>query len=487
MNKLTYLFLIALFCQLQPNQLQAQTQYTLQEVIDLAQEKSLSGLAAKNRKKNRYWQYRVFKSNYSPQLRLSGVLPNYFKDIRVIEQPEGDVFAGRNQLSNDLELGLTQSIALTGGSVTLGSRLRRNDFYFDTLETFTQYASSPLIIRLNQPLFQFNELKWDKKIEPIRYNESVRAYNEEMENIALRATELYFGLLLEQMNFQIATLNKANNDTIFRIANGRYSLGKIAENELLQLELNVVTAEQELSNARLALETAALSLNSFIGNLNNQKVNLVVPSETPQFVINESVALEEARQNRPAFLSFQRRKLEAERSVARAKGENGLQMNLFGEFGLNKQAGNLSGAYQDTEQQQQVALGFQIPILDWGRQKARMQTSLADQELTNNIVDQEKMQFEQEIMVLVRQFEIFRQRLVSTARAEDVAQRSYDIANKRYLVGKISVTDLNLTLQQKDTSKRGYLDALRQFWIAYYRLRLLTLHDFRTNEKIIYE
>jgi outer membrane protein TolC len=456
-------------------------------VIDLAQEKSLSGLAAKNRKKNRYWQYRVFKSNYSPQLRLNGTLPNYYKDIRVISTSEGDIFAGRNQLSNDVGLGLTQSIALTGGTVTLGSTLRRNDFYFDTMKTQTQYASSPLVITVNQPLFQFNELKWDKKIEPIRYDESVRAYNEEMEGIASRATNLYFGLLLAQMNYQIATLNKANNDTIFRIANGRYSLGKIAENELLQLELNVVTAEQELSSARLDMETAALSLNTFIGNLNNQKINLAVPKETPQFMINETVALEEARENRQAFLNFQRRKLEAEREVAIAKGQNGLQMNLFGQFGLNQQAGSLSEAYKDVEQQQQVALGFQIPIMDWGRQKARMQTSLANQELINNTVDQEKIQFEQEIMVLVRQFEIFRQRLVSTARAEDVSQRSYDIANKRYLVGKISVTDLNLTLQQKDRSKRSYLDALRQFWEAYYRLRLLTLHDFRTNEKIIYE
>jgi outer membrane protein len=54
------------------------------------------------------------------------------------------------------------------------------------------------------------------------------------------ATRFFFDLLLEQINLEIALKNQANNDTIYKIAQGRYNLGKIAEDELLQLELTLM-------------------------------------------------------------------------------------------------------------------------------------------------------------------------------------------------------------------------------------------------------
>ena len=36
----------------------------------------------------------------------------------------------------------------------------------------TIYNGRPFSIGFEQPLFGFNELRWDKKIEPLRYQES---------------------------------------------------------------------------------------------------------------------------------------------------------------------------------------------------------------------------------------------------------------------------------------------------------------------------
>ena len=69
----------------------------------------------------------------------------------------------------------------------------------------------------SQPIFGFNELKWDRKTEPLRYEESKRAYVEEMEDISSNATDLYFDYLTAQVELQIAQFNLANNDTIFNI------------------------------------------------------------------------------------------------------------------------------------------------------------------------------------------------------------------------------------------------------------------------------
>ena len=57
-----------------------QTRYSLEDVLRMAREQSPFSRQAETRKENRYWQYRSFKSNYNPQLRLMGNLPDYNQD-----------------------------------------------------------------------------------------------------------------------------------------------------------------------------------------------------------------------------------------------------------------------------------------------------------------------------------------------------------------------------------------------------------------------
>ncbi|WP_460503644.1 TolC family protein, partial [Hymenobacter agri] len=70
-------------------------------------------------------------------------------------------------------------------------------------------------------------------------------------------------------------------------------------------------------------------------------------------------------------------------------------------------------------------------------------------------------------------------------RADSLAQRRYDIARATYLLGRISLTDLTLASVAKDGARRGYVFALRAGWVAYYRLRALTLFDFETQTPLL--
>lgn len=464
----------------------AQKVYDLQDIIELAKGKSLRSLQAENRKENRYWQYNVFLSNYRPQLSLNGALPDFNRSISPITLPDGtDAFVERSLSNSDLELQISQSIAATGGQVFLSSQVQRIDLFGD--RSGISYAANPLVLGFVQPLFQFNALKWDKRIEPLRYEESVKQYNEDMELVAIRASDLFFRLLLAQISMEIASTNLANNDTIYRIAQGRYELGKIAENELLQLELNLVNSQQQVRQAALDLETAMLNLNTYIGNPENETISLIEPTDIPEFDIDPEKAIQEAKGNRQQYLAFKRQRLEAERDLDQAKGESGLNVNIFGNFGLTNQSDNLPDLYTGMQDQQRVRVGFQIPLVDWGRQKASINTALANQELVNNTVAQEEINFEQEIYTLVKQFSILRDQLKASIIADDLGQRRYNISQERYLVAKISITDLNIALQEKDQAKQRYLQSLSDFWNAYYQIRALTLFDFQQNKPIIYE
>ncbi|TAE72865.1 MAG: TolC family protein [Bacteroidetes bacterium] len=466
--------------------IKAQQKLSLLEVIDLAKTKSPRSLLASNIKKNRFWQYKTYLSNYNPQLVLTGTLPNLNRSIQPIVLPDGtQAFVNRSFINNDLQLGITQNVAATGGTFSVSTALSRIDILGTNNQT-TSYLSTPIFLSVNQPLFQFNNLLWEKRIQPLIFQESEKKYKEDLEEVAVNSTEFFFNLLNSQIIYQMAARNKANNDTIYKIAKGRYEMGKIAENELLQLELSAMNSAQQMSQANLDLQTNTLALRNFLGGSNvSSDINLEIPNNIPEFEIDENIAIAQAKQNRQAFLAFKRRVLEAERDVAQARrNQQGVNIGITGSLGFTQSASNLADSYQNPRDQQLLSVNLRVPILDWGRQKARVQTALANEEVIKATISQEELNFEQEILVKTRLFKILRDRLKIGLKSDEIAQKRYDITQARYLIGKISITDLTIALNEKDQAKRAYIDALRVFWRGYYELRLLTLYDFESNQPI---
>ncbi len=494
MNKTGFCFLIAFFYLFTFETFSQNTdiingddnlkKYNLKEIIQLARDKSIWALRAEVRKENRYWQYRVHRSNYNPQLSIDGTIPQYMRQFNPVTQPDGNIdYREVNYNNSDLSLRLSQSIGFTGTQLFINSSVRR----FDNFENNDKrYSGEPVSIGLRQPLFFYNELRWDKRIEPLRYEESKREYVEELENVSFFATERFFDLLLAQINLNIAQLNLANNDTIYKIGEGRYNLGRIAENELLDLELNVMQSRQQVAQARLDLETSSLRLRTFVGLAGEDNFELILPDDIPQFEVQEDKAIAMARKNRSEALAFSRRQLEAEQDVAQARGMSGLNANLFASFGLSGRSDlTLPDMYADPVDQQTVTIGFQVPVLDWGRQKSRVKTAEANLKLEEYSIQLDEINFNEEIFTQVKRFKMLRERVIISERADFVANKRYNIAKNRYLIGKTNITDLNLALRDKDEAKRAYINSLREFWVAYYNLRLLTLYDFEEN-RILY-
>ena len=454
-------------------------QYTLGEVILMARNQSPSSKQAETRLENRYWQYRLFKSNYNPQLALSGNLPGYNRDFLSNRLDDGTiVFQDREQINSSLNLGLNQPIALTGGNLSVNSGL---NYFRDIEQDLRRFNTTAVNVRLDQPLFAFNDLRWDKRTEPLRYEESRRSYVEEMEFISRQAAGRFFDYLDAQINYEIAQFNLLNNDTIYKIEEGRYNIGTTSKDKLLQVELQLLRSQQDVAQALLDLQTASQELRAYLGINDTDTLLLSVPDGIPEFSIGMQDALTYAKMNRADYIAFERQRIEANREVAEARGQR-FQVNLTASYGLNAASDDLDLAYTDPNQQQRLDVGLVIPILDWGRNKARMQTALANQELTNYVIDQDIQNFEQEIITLVRRFEVLRNQLVISKKSDEVATERYLVAQNRYLTGKVDITNLNIALSEKDEAKRSYVSALRDFWQAYFDLRRLTLYDCTENE-----
>lgn len=463
----------------------AQSTLSLNDVINLALKNSPQAKIASTTFKNKFWSYQTFKTNYLPQLRFNATVPDLARNYSRITLNDGtDAFRLRTLSNSNASISLTQALGLTGGSIFVNSDLQRIDI-FGNPKTIS-YLSTPVSVGIFQPIFGFNALKWDKKIEPLRYDEAKRILNEEMEGVSIRATELFFSLLIAQMDYLIQKKNVSNNDTLYKISTGRYNLGKIAENDLLQMELNAMNASNNLAQAELDVELRTLQLKTFLNMKGDEKITLIEPGELPDVIIDEGKALAEAGLNRSQLISFQRQKLEAERNVAEALGQR-YGINIRGSYGLTQTGSDLSSTYKAPFEQQNLSVQVNIPIIDWGRNRAMVETAKANRELAEVTVMQAENSFKQDVVLAVRQVNMYRRKVALAAKADTVAQKRYDITVKRYLIGKIDITDLNIAVQEKDRARQDYIRTLGDFWNSWLELRRKTLFDFEKNKPIAYE
>ncbi|CAN5314859.1 TolC family protein [soil metagenome] len=483
-SKIYILALLFSFCKCYGQQANDTLTLSLQDVVVLAKAKSIAAKQASTTRETKYWEYRTFKSNYQPQLSLSGNLPAYIKSFVEVQQPDGSIlFQSIHNNNSSLNLSFSQSIATTGGTVYGTTQLQRFDD-FDRKNKL--YNGVPFGIGYSQPLFQFNNLKWERNIQPLKYNESKQAYIESMEAIAFKASGYFFDLLLAQVNLQIATTNLGNTKNILRIANEKFDLGKISKNEILQLQLEQLKAQKAVGIGKRDMEIATLNLRAYSGLQDTLKIALSLPRAGINMQLSTDKVIAEAYANRSDAIAFARRIAEAKRDVAKAKGDNGLNASLNAQLGFSKSAATIPGVYQSPKDQQQVQLTFIIPVLDWGRSKSRTKTAEANLQFASYAVEQDKQVFTQEIVTQVTLFDMMKDQLVLTANADSIASEKYLIAKERYVLGNLSITDLSIAFQEKDQAKRDNIAALRDFWGAYYQLRYLSLYDFEENKKIQY-
>ena len=457
---------------------------SLDETVKLAKLQSPDAQTARHSFRSAYWNYKYYRANYLPALSLTSD-PNLNRAINKVTLGDGTVkFVEQNMLSTDLTLNLTQNIPWTGGSLFVETAAQRMDIFSDHT---TAWQTSPINIGYRQSLFGYNSLKWDRRIEPVRYREAKKSYVETLELVATRATQKFFNLATAQSNYETATTNYANADTLYQYAQGRYNIGTITENEMLQLELNLLTEQTNMMNARIEVDDCIQSLRSYLGITNASELVASLNEEIPRFNVEVKQALELAYENNPEPEYLQRRRLESESAVAQAKASRGFKADLYMQFGLTQTNEKLKEAYRDPLDQQLVSLGIRIPILDWGVGKGKVKVALSNRDKVYTEVEQSRNDFELNVIKMVKQFNLQADKVMIAQKTDQTAQRRNDVAQKLYLLGKSTILDLNASISEKDRARREYITALYNYWSLYYGLRSMTGYDFERNRELTFD
>ncbi|MFT3702598.1 MAG: TolC family protein [Agriterribacter sp.] len=457
---------------------------SLQEAIGVARGQSLLSKQIKANYSSYVHRYQSFKASLKPQLSLNGTLPEYDRSLLNIVQPDGSykVQSVRRSIWGS-NLQLTQNIFWTGGNIYVGSGTNLFTNKGSGLDQ-RQWQTSPLIVGISQPLTLFNSVRWNFEQEKLRMKQATKEQIELYENLSGQIASAYFDLYVSKMVYNNALQNQAVNDTLYKISTGRFNVGKIAENELLQVELQLMNARNGVTQGEVNIKANSKRLANLLGLEPTTEFELVPVTDAPIFAVDIKQAVEEAKRNRSDIISFDLQENAAKMQVRQSQSNAFASGSINLSYGLNQTAPTLSSAYQNPLDFQMVNVSYALPLFGFGKNKHDIASSKANLEATQADIAYRKKSFELDIENTVNQFIQLQTALTISAKSDTIAQKRYDVARNRYMLGKISITDLGLAQEAKDNAIVDYVRMLQQYWQSYYMLRRVTLYDFEKNQAI---
>ncbi|HKH94149.1 MAG TPA: TolC family protein [Gemmatimonadaceae bacterium] len=456
---------------------------TLQEAILRAQQQGPAAQVARSTRDAARWRDNAFNARLLPQLVLEGEAANLNRAINPIDLPDGSTqFISQANNRSSLGLGFSQLIPLTGGRVTVGSRVSRID-EFGTRSSRI-YQTSPIVVQLEQQLFRPRQIVWDKRIQNLDAHVAEQSYLEAREDVARFTADAFFNLYAQQMTLRNASSNVAINDTLFTLNKGRYEVGKIGENDLLKSELALLRARAAVEDARVARARAEAALRRQIAYPEGQPLEIVTPDSIPVVDADPDVAERAALKNSSTIQRNELDDVETRYGINLARANNRFNATVAASVGFNQTATAFGQSYESPLGRQQLAVGVNLPMLQWGAGRAAVEAAKSENQrvVTNNKIRRDALAEDARFSAL--QLQQAQRTVLLAAKADTVAGKQFEVARNRYIIGKIANDALYLAQNEKDAAVLAYVQALRAYWTSYYYLRRVALYDFATNREL---
>ena len=446
---------------------------SLPDCIAMARRQSVDAAVALGELKSAYWQWRSYKADLLPEVSLS-TSGSYNKRYTSYQQGDGGISYVRNDyLGAEGSLHVTQKIWPTGGTLSVESSL---DFLHQSGSGGgNQFMSMPIAVTLSQPLFGVNHLKWNRRIEPLRYREAQARFLTATEQVAMEAISLFFNLLIAGEQVGIAEQNLQNAEKLYEVALAKRQMGTISENDVLQLRLGVLSARSDLTNAKSTRQASQFALRSFLDV--ETDIVPVVPENVPGLHLDYEEVLSHALENNAFATTMRRRQLEADYSVASARA-NRRSVTLYAQLGYTGMDKSIGGAYRDLLSKEVVQVGFSIPILDWGKRKGQRKMAESNRDIVQGQLRQQAQEFRQDLFVLTEKFNNQADQLRIALEADTIARRRYHTNVETFKIGSLSTLELSDAQTAKDQARQNRIVQLYNYWRYYYQIRSVALWDF---------
>ncbi len=390
-------------------------------------------------------------------------------------------------LSSMSTFSISQPIVLTGATVSLNNRFgwQTNTSSIDSGDVYnTQSFSNSLYLSLNQPLFAYNETKYELLTIEMDYENAKISYALTRLSLEQQIISRFYAVYMAQQNLLVATEEMEDAQQNYDIIAEKVRLDVVARSELFQAELNLSSAESTLYTSEVSLETSKDELKQLIGL--PLATEFVVDAEIVEnpVSVNLDVAKEHALTNR---LELKQREITNENAaitLLQIKDNNSFQGDLSLSVGIMGDNPAFNNIYLTPTQSPSVNLSFSIPIFDWGARKDRI--SAQKLQINKNQIDEEQelLDIELEVLSSYRSLNNYIKQIEIAKKSVNNAQQTYDLNVEYYRAGEITGMEMNEFQSQLSSQKISLVQALVDYKLELINMKCISLYDFENNEPI---
>ena len=348
----------------------------------------------------------------------------------------------------------------------------------------SQFNSVPIRVGYRQDLLGYNRFRWEKKIEPLKFEKAQKELIAELEQTAELASIYFFDLALAQAEYELAKENVDNSEKLYGIGEEKHKIASIGQADLLTLKLDRVNARNTLQNAEIRLKRAMFALAAYLNLDKNTKIKLELPGYPDDVDVIVDDALMYAKQNNPQYLDSKQKILESQQVLDRNRKESLFNAGLSASVGFNQVAETFRDVYRNPLQQDIVSLTLSIPLIDWGVRKGRYNMAKNNLNIVELTAQQNELRLEEDVIMTVGDFMVQQQMIRSGKEAMELAKMAYEQTQERFIIGKADINSLTLSTNRRQDAQRNYVTSLRNYWQSYFKIRKLTLFDFEKRKPI---
>lgn len=481
-KRIARIFLILTFIVISQGAI-AQRTLTLNEAIQIAQSSSRN---IKKSKLNLYGNQRSLdaqRASLKSRFALELTPFDYNRN-----RSFNDLFSQWNTIedyNSFANLSVSQPIVATGGTISLINRLGYRDNYSEFQDVRTKTFSNNLYLQLDQPIFTYNRTRLQLKELELNLENATISNALQLLTLEQSVTQSFYTFYQRQNNLEIARDEYENQKISYEITKTKVDADLLARGELYQAELNLATSKSTVQNYEVLLDNAADDFKLILGIDLTEKLSVVVDIDfvTREVDLNKALlhGLEHRMELRERAIDMERSQFELirTRSLNEFKGAVSLSLGVFGD---NPRAPDI---YQSPTVNPRIAISFNIPIFDWGENRARMDAANASLEIKRVDLEVEKNDIMINIRKVYRNLQNLENQILIAEQNVKNAELTYDINLERYKNGDLMSIDLNRFQSQLSEKKSTLADALINYKVELLNLKIQSLYDFETQQPVI--
>lgn len=432
-------------------------------------------------------RYDRFETFLKPGLHLNAQIPILNRAINVLNQPDGrQEFISQSTMRNRIAASLEYQMASTGGRVYVSSSLERLDiFKTKSLGYSKSYFFTPLTVGIEQPLFQFNALKWQKEILQQQEEQTDAQRVLQQESVVFEIVNGFYNLELIRRRQELIRNKITDARSLIAIKKQLFERGQGSLVEMKQLALDTLQSGIQYRSIELEYQKQNRVLVDIAGLDQQHHLVPVSPAEMKLPFIDLGTAINQGLRHKARTAGIRLRLALAERDIEEAGKDRGVALDISASIGVNNTAETFLGLQYNFLDRELLSVGLRMPITDWGRREINRQ--LASQQLNQlqKDLEIEERNITRQITDFYDQYLYLQEKIKVDEQALQTAEEVYAMIRDQYLRGQADWVNLNQNRSALDNATLAYYQTRMEAVTLYYQIRSLTLYDFENNEELL--